>query len=77
MYLVIKLQLTYAFYTSKETSQDAAAPTANESTAEAAHALQIEPNDSADPENKIQVCFTYYYSIKQKYMIFSIIWIEK
>ena len=72
-YLVIKLQLTYTFYTYKETSQDAAAPTAAESTVETVHGLQIEPNDSADPENKIQVCFTYYYSVKQKYMNFSII----
>ena len=58
VYLIIKLQLTYTFYTYKETSQAAAVPTAAESTAETVHGLQIEPNDSADSENKIQVCFT-------------------
>ena len=57
VYLVIKLQSTYIFYTYKETSQAAAVPTAAGSTAETVHGLQIEPNDSADSENKIQVCF--------------------
>ena len=64
--IFIKLQFTYTLYTSQETSQDAAAPTANESTVVTVHAPQIEPNDSADPENKIQVRFTYYYSVKAK-----------
>ena len=71
VYLVIKLQLTYTFYTYKETSQVAAAPTAAKSTADTAHGLQIEPNDSADPENKIQVCFTHYYSVKAKGWFFQ------
>ena len=66
MYLVIKLQLTYTFYTYKETSQDAAAPTANESTVVTVHAPQIEPTDSAGLENKIQVRFTYCNRVKAK-----------
>ena len=66
VYLVIKLQLTYTFYTYKETSQAAAVPTAAGSTAKTVHGLEVKPTDSADSENKIQVCFIRWYSVEAK-----------